>query len=309
MLTTNEKVQLEKTQAFFKKAWQFILKYNVGTTIAWIIIIGVNIFYITSIVNHEPEKENDSNIGKKAVKKDCNAVAIDISGYITSNGINGDTGFFSSSGDTTYSDAIKYLLDTVKEDDDIKAVLLNINSYGGDAGSAQEIVYALENFGKPIVAVIRSAGTSAGYWVATLADKIYAYETADVGGIGITMSHLDETAVNTREGKVFVSLSIGKYKDMSNPDKSLTVEEKVLLMRDIKDVYNIFVRQVSENRGLPIEDVKNIADGSSMIAQRAKEKGLIDEIGSSYDAIDYMSSLIGEAPTICTRNDGVWSEE
>lgn len=298
-VSPKEQKQLEKTQAFLKKVWQFILKYNIGSTLIWVFIIGVNIFYIVTIYDSGPEKESGVSATKKVIEKDCNAVAIDVSGFITSNGINGDTGFFSSNGDTSYSDAIKYLLDTAKEDDAIKAVLLNVNSYGGSAGSAQEIIYALKNLDKPIVSVIRSAGISAGYWVASVADKIYAYETADVGGIGVTMSHLDESAVNTKEGKVFISISSGKFKDMGNPDKPLTAEEKSLMMRDVNDVYNIFIRQVSESRKIPIEEVKKIADGSSMVASRAKEKGLIDEIGSSYDAIDYLSEVIGEEIEFC----------
>jgi protease IV len=230
---------------------------------------------------------------------DCNVLLVNIAGYITSDGINGGEDLFSSDGDTVYSDYIKYQLDYAKTDEDTKAVLLAINSYGGNAGSAQEIVYALENLDKPVVAIIRTAGNSAAYWIASIAGKIFAYATADVGSIGVTQSYLDETATNIKEGKEFISLSSGRFKDMGNPDKSMTTEEKALAMRDINDIYNIFVKQVAEGRNMSIEKVKALADGSSMVAGRAKQLGLIDEIGSTYDAIDYLSEVIGEKAEVC----------
>jgi protease-4 len=233
---------------------------------------------------------------------DCNVANIDISGTITSKGIN-SFGDSSDLEDMVYSDNLKSQIDNTSSDENIKAILLTINSYGGNTGSAQEISYALEQLNIPIVAVIRSAGTSAGYWIASFADKIYAYDMADVGSIGVTMSYLDETVKNTKDGKFFVSLSSGIFKDTGNPDKLLTEKEKVLVMRDIKDVYDIFVRQVANNRKMSVEKVKLLADGSSMLAGRAKEKGLIDEIGSTYDAIDYLSKVIGEKTKVCESNN------
>lgn len=308
-MNIKEKILLEKTYSFLKRSWRFIVEKNVGTILAWVFIIGVNVFYISTFIKEEKQlpSDSDSSVVKKETtvsdNGDCNTLQVDVSGYITSDGINGSTNFMSSDGDTVYSDNIKYQLDSAKSDDNIKAVLLTVNSYGGDAGSAQEIVYALKNLDKPVVAVIRSAGTSAGYWIASVADKVYAYETADVGSIGVTMSHLDETAVNTKDGKFFVSLSSGKFKDMGNPDKSLTAEERELMMRDINDVYNIFIKQVAESRKMSVEKVKVIADGSSMVAGRAKEKGLVDEIGSTYDAMDYLTKTIGEKVEVCQIDD------
>jgi protease-4 len=90
---------------------------------------------------------------------------------------------------------------------------------------------------------------------------------------------------------------------MGNPDKPITQEEKALMMRDIKDVYNIFLEQVSLYRGVPIDELRKVADGSSMLAKRAKDSWLIDEIGSSYDAIDYISKIIKEKAEVCEINE------
>lgn len=295
-----EREQWEKTNTFLKKVWKFVVDKNIGPIFAWTFIIGINIFYISTILKDDNtgSTESDGDVAQ-SIDSDCNVLSVDIAGGITSYGINGAESFFSLGEDTVYSDDIQSQLDEASKNENIKAVLLTINSYGGEAGSAQEIIYALKHLNKPSVAVIRSAGISAAYWVATGADKIYAYETADVGSIGVTMSRLDESALNTKDGKVFVSLSTGKFKDMGNPDKPLTVEDKALIMRDINDVYNIFMKEVSQNRNITLEKVKELADGSSMIASRAKEKGLIDEIGSTYDAIDYLSETMGEEVNVC----------
>lgn len=302
MPNKKEKIQVEKAKANLKKFGRFICKKESLSNIFWIILTAVIVFSIGTFMkkgSYSNDKECVVEKEARSNKSVCNIEPVYISGYITSEGINGSESFFGSGGDVVYSDDIKKQLDSAKNNDDIKAVLLNINSYGGDAGSAQEIVYALKNLDKPIVAVIRSAGTSAGYWIASVANKIYAYETADIGSIGVTMSYLDETALNAKEGKYFVSLSSGKFKDMGNPDKPITQEEKALMMRDIKDVYNIFLEQVSSYRGVPIDELRKVADGSSMLAKRAKDNQLIDEIGSSYDAIDYISEIIKEKAEVC----------
>lgn len=299
-MNLKEKIQAEKTKAFFKKVWRFIVEKKIGSILVWAFIIGINVFYISTIIKNDNQNSQIATEDtEQTIAENCNVLAVEVAGTITSNGINGSDELFSSDGDTSYSDDIKSQLDSAKTDDDIKAVLLTVNSYGGDAGSAQEIVYALKNLDKPVVAVIRSVGASAGYWIASVADKVYAYETADVGSIGVTMSHLDETALNSKDGKVFVSLSSGKFKDMGNPDKPLTAEEKTLMMRDINDIYDIFIKQVAESRKMSVDKVKQIADGSSMVAGRAKEKGLIDEIGSTYDAIEYLATIIEEKPEVC----------
>jgi protease-4 len=96
-----------------------------------------------------------------------------------------------------------------------------------------------------------------------------------------------------------VQLSSGKYKDAGDPDRPLTEEERQLFLRDIKIVHKNFIEDVAVNRDIPVADVQKIADGSSVLGDRAKELRLIDEIGGIREAEKYLESIIGEKPEVC----------
>jgi len=197
------------------------------------------------------------------------------------------------------SEKIVAYIDEIERNENIKAVILKIDSYGGFPVASEEIMNAVKRTTKPTVAVIREGAASGAYLIASAADKIYASEMSDVGSIGITMSYLDYSQQNRQEGIIYQQLSSGKFKDSGDPDKELTDEEKELFMRDIEILHEVFVRKVAENRGLTIEEVKKLADGSTMLGKAAKEKGLIDEIGDIYDAQDWLGKELNIRPEIC----------
>jgi len=230
----------------------------------------------------------------------CNVQGIELRGdlvtYISDSSIAEDG---SQLYDETASDYILSMIEEAELDEEIKAIILEIDSYGGSAVAAEEVAKALKRSKKPTIVFVRSAATSAAYWAASGADIIFASALSDIGSIGVTMSYLDNTQKNNKEGLTFNSLSIGKFKDYGNPDKPLTEEEKKLIMRDLEITHNIFIKAVSENRNLPIEKVKLLADGSSMPGEMALENGLIDRIGDYYDAQIYLNESIGEKAEIC----------
>lgn len=201
--------------------------------------------------------------------------------------------------DETASDYILAMIEEAESDEEIKAIILEIDSYGGSAVAAEEVAKALKRSNKPTIVFVRSAATSAAYWAASGADIIFASALSDIGSIGVTMSYLDNTQKNKKDGLTYNSLSTGKFKDYGSPDKPLTEEEKKLIMRDLEITHNIFIKAVAENRNLPIEKVKLLADGSSMPGEMALENGLIDRIGNYYDAQIYLNELIGEKAEIC----------
>lgn len=201
--------------------------------------------------------------------------------------------------DETSSEEVISLIDQAEADEDTKAIILEVDSYGGSPVAAQEISEALKKATKPTVAFVRGSAVSAAYWAATGADTIFASSLSDIGGIGITMSYLDNTKKNTKDGLTYNSLSVGKFKDYGNPDKVLAEEEKGLLMRDLEIAHNIFIKSVSDNRNLPIDKVKLLADGSSMPGQMALDNGLIDKIGGIYEVNDYLAEKLGEEANVC----------
>src|SRR3989344_2116770 len=201
--------------------------------------------------------------------------------------------------DVASSEDIVYYIDLAEDEPDVKAILLEIDSYGGTPVAGEEVANALKRATKPTVVQIREAGDSAAYWVASAGDIIFASELSDVGGIGVTQSYIDESKLNEKEGYTFNQLSTGKFKDILNPEKPLTAEERQLLERDLKIAHDAFVKAVSENRKMDINKVKALADGSSMLGGMALENGLIDRIGGFDEVETYLAELIGEEPNIC----------
>ncbi len=186
-----------------------------------------------------------------------------------------------------------------QDDPETKAVILSIDSGGGDGVAGEEIARALKSFGKPSVAVIRGVGASSAYWAATGADKIYASKISDVGSIGVTVSYLDESNKNIKEGYTYNELSSAKYKNTGDPSRPLTTEERAIILSDLKKAHNVFVQDVATNRKLEISDVEKLANGLTFVGEDALKYGLIDEIGDFISATKYIEEQIGEKPEIC----------
>ncbi|MEK7574275.1 MAG: S49 family peptidase [Patescibacteria group bacterium] len=201
--------------------------------------------------------------------------------------------------DVVASEEIDYLIRQASEDEQIKAIIIEVDSQGGLPVAGEEIAEALKQAGKPTVAVIRQSGLSAAYWAISSAGRIFASKNSDVGSIGVTLSYLENVGKNKKNGTDYVQLIAGKYKDAGNPDKPLTEEERQLFMRDINIIHQNFIADVAANRDIPVADVSKIADGSSVLGEQAKTLKLIDEIGGLSEAKIYLESKIGEKPEIC----------
>src|SRR3989338_1931757 len=230
---------------------------------------------------------------------DCSVIGINLHGtlwtYIPPQ--NEDDIF--TDNDIVASEDINYLIRQANEDDDIKAILIEVDSHGGLPVAGEEVANALKNSTKPTVAVIRQSGLSAAYWAVSGADHIFASRNSDIGSIGVTSSYLANVGKNQKDGNDDVQLSSGKYKDAGDPDRPLTEEERQLFLRDIKIVHENFIADVAINRDIPVIDVQKIADGSSVLGDRAKELRLIDDIGGIREAEKYLEGIIGERPEVC----------
>ncbi|MFA5359655.1 MAG: signal peptide peptidase SppA [Patescibacteria group bacterium] len=251
----------------------------------------------------ESDTSNDDTTIEEGIgdeESDCNVLGIELRGdvvtYVSPKDKDEEG---NNTVDETSSEDIIYLIDQANTDDNIKAIILEVDSYGGSAVAAEEINQALQSTDKPTVAFVRSAAASAAYWAASGADTIFASPLSDIGSIGVTMSYLDNTKKNAKDGLTYNSLSTGKFKDYGNPDKILTEDEKKLIMRDLNITHDIFINTISKNRSLPIEKVKSLADGSSMPGQMALENGLIDRIGDIYDVEIYLKDKLGEDIEAC----------
>lgn len=263
---------------------------------ASLIIIKDELFWqIDSLFPDEIETADEDNLKNRP----CNVFGVELHGdlvtYTAPSELNGDA----PDQDQTASEDIVYAIEEAEKDTRVKAIILEIDSYGGYPVAGEEVALALKRADKPTIAVIREAGASAAYLAASAADKIFASKNSDVGGIAVTMSYLDYVDQNKNEGLTYIPLASGKFKDTGDPDKILTQEEKELLMRDINVLHENFVKMVAENRNLAIEKVKKLADGSTMLGEMALQNGLIDQIGGMPEAKEYLKEKIGEEAKIC----------
>lgn len=199
--------------------------------------------------------------------------------------------------DIVSAESVRSILGNVRNNDAIKAVLVTVNSPGGSSAAAEMVRNALKSLNKPVVAVIEERAVSGGYSVILGAKPIFASKYSHVGSIGVTLSYLNDSDKNKKNGVEFVELKAGKFKDLLDPNKPLTQEERNLIQAHLKEVYDYFVGDVAMERHLPLDKVYEIANGSFYLGEKAKELGLVDEVGDYYDAVSYIGSLV-EGPVI-----------
>ena len=235
---------------------------------------------------------NDEQETVVGSSENCNIKIIPLTGALATYYDLTDSGY-------AYSDEIVSQIEDANKNERIKAIVLEIDSYGGYPVAGEEVLNALKNSGKETVALIRQSGLSAAYMAAIGANTIFASKFSDVGSIGVTTSYVDNANKNKTEGLVFNQLSSGKYKDMMDPDKSLTEEEKALIMRDIELAHDDFVNLVAKHRKLSVERVGQIADGSSMLGEMALKNGLIDKIGGINEVKEYLKDKLDIELIIC----------
>lgn len=277
-----------------------ILSKNISPFLKWLFILSVG-FLLGYLYYSFISSEEDTATDQEEVTEEigCNVMDISINGslmtYIPKHA-DGDINF---DYDSVSSEDIVYSIKGANEDPEIKAIIIEVDSSGGSPVAGEEISEAVKNSEKPVFGIIRDIGASGAYWAISSADKIWASKNSDVGSIGVTMSYLNNVENNKKEGYIFEKLSVGKFKDSGIPDVPLTKEERDLFMRDLNIIYQNFIEAVSINRNIPIEKVKSFADGSTVLGEKAKELGLIDEIGGMNEVKKYVEEIIKDKPIVC----------
>lgn len=277
---------------------------------AWIVLVVVLILtFMGKNITSSPVSKDDTSSSSSSASSDsssdtkdnCSVLGINLHGelvtYIPAHADMDPTFNY----DAIASENVVGYINMANDNPNIKAIIVEVDSPGGSPVAGEEIANAIKNSNKPVIAMVRQTGASASYWAISGAKRIFASKNSDVGSIGVTGSYLSNVEKNKKSGYTYVQLSIGKYKDAGNPDKPLTAEEKALFLRDANIIYNNFIETVSRNRNIPIQKVKSIADGSTFLGQKAKELGLIDEIGGISEVDKYISKTIGEKSQICWK--------
>ena len=185
---------------------------------------------------------------------------------------------------------IRAQLAKAQKDQQIRAVVLHINSPGGEVTTADVAYNTLRNFrnatGRPLVASIGAIGASGGYYAALAADRIYANPTAVVGGIGVVMMRFNARGLLKKVGVSAEILASNPLKgELSSPVAEPSGAGTKVLQAILDDHYSRFVDLVRDRRRLSKEQALEISDGRVLSAPDAKEHDLIDEVGYLEDAI------------------------
>tara|TARA_Y100000310_G_scaffold344346_2_gene456609 strand:+ start:11920 stop:12819 length:900 start_codon:yes stop_codon:yes gene_type:complete len=206
------------------------------------------------------------------------------------------------------SQDIVTLLKEAEKNNNVKGIVLAINSPGGTVLASKEIVEAIKGTEKPTVAWIREIGTSGAYWAASASDAIVADELSLTGSIGVISTLLEFSDLFEEYGVTYEGLKTGKYKDIGSPYKKMTEEERVLLLKKLDLIHDYFVEDVSKNRNLPLREVEDFSNGIYYLGIEAKELGLVDYLGGKELAINITKELanITEADTIIYEKKKGW---
>lgn len=191
-------------------------------------------------------------------------------------------------------DLIKELHEIAK-DTDISAVLIRINSPGGAAAASQEIYELIQEVRakKIVVASMADVACSGGYMIAAACDHIVASPSTFTGSIGVIMQLPQYQELAEKLGYAVETIKAGKLKDIGNPMREMTDEERTLLTDMAAECHEEFIRLVAEGREMDIEDVRKVADGRVMTGRQAFDTGLVDELGNYYTAVDALCGLLG----------------
>ena len=185
-----------------------------------------------------------------------------------------------------------------RENPQVKAVVIRINSPGGVVGPTQELHQALvrvREAGKPVVASLSSVAASGGYYTAVAADRIYANPGTLTGSIGVIMQMANVQDLFKKVGVDYVVVKAGQYKDLGNFSRSMTPEERRVLQTLLDDVHAQFIDAVAQGRKLDRAEVVKFADGRVFSGVQAKDLKMVDALGSLEDAVNEAAKLAGLA--------------
>jgi protease-4 len=216
---------------------------------------------------------------------------ISLSGTITS----GDSSLLS--GSTITPDLVRGYLTKAENDKAVKAIVFRIESPGGEIEPCQEILLDIERIKEtksiPIVVSMGGQAASGGYYISTKADKIVAMPTTQTGSIGVIYSVINIEELLEKLGIQIEIFKGGKYKDMYWGFRELTPEEEEIMQAMVDEYYEQFIDVVAEGRELSKEEVRNLATGQTYSGTKAKQLGLVDELGDLDTAINSALELAG----------------
>jgi protease-4 len=174
-----------------------------------------------------------------------------------------------------------------RKNTNVKSIVLRIESPGGAVGASQEIYQEVKRTSvvKPVIASMGSMGASGGYYAALGANTIIANPGTMTGSIGVIVKFPNLEGLFAKIGYKSEVIKSGPLKDVGASDRSMSEEERKLMQDLIDNVYGQFVKDIAAARDIPLDTVKELADGRVFSGEQALEVNLIDRLGNFTDAI------------------------
>jgi protease IV len=193
---------------------------------------------------------------------------------------------------------MRLALQQARDDSRVKAIVLEIDSPGGEVTAADQIYNAVvkARARKPVVIYMDSLAASGGYYIACGGKYLMADETTITGSIGVIIQTLNYEQLFNKIGLASVVFKSGKFKDILNGARPMTPEERELIQKFVMETYDKFLGVVAKERNLPADTLRNtIADGRILSGKEALSNKLIDQVGQLEDAFAKAKQL-GSAP-------------
>ncbi len=176
------------------------------------------------------------------------------------------------------------------EKDEVVAVILDIDSPGGEVVSSERLYSFFRNLAKkkPVVSVIKGLGTSGAYMVAMASDYIISRNTSTVGSIGVVLETEEITELADKIGIKFTNFKSSPLKASPNMFEKITPDVEMVTNQLIDDIYDYFLSIFIERRNIKAIEAQEIANGQVYTGRQALEFGLVDKIGGEEEAIEYL---------------------
>ena len=183
-------------------------------------------------------------------------------------------------------------IERIRTDENVKALIVRINSPGGTVVGGEALHKALNRVRKqkPVIAIMDELATSAGYMVAIASDRVIAHAGTITGSIGVLMQTAEVTDLLDKLGIKVEAIKSGPLKAEPSPFSKITPQVRGATKSLVDDMYKMFVEMVAKGRNIKIQKVRELADGRVYTGRMALKIGLVDEIGGEQQAKNWLAS-------------------
>ena len=218
-----------------------------------------------------------------------NVAEVAVEGPITRDG----SGAFPTRPGGTPADDVVEQIERANDDRAAKALLLKLNTPGGQVVPSDDIRLAAARFDGPTIAYATDTCASGGYWIASGCDELWARDASIVGSIGVIGSTVNASELAEKVGLSYERFAAGKFKDAGTALKELSEDERAYLQGLIDDYYEDFVERVAEGRELEPAEIRD-TEARVYLGEEAHELGLVDHLGTREDVEERLEDDLGE---------------